>query len=245
VGEVQAAIEARLAGKAVEPQALVIDKQSPANSVTASGETLKGALVPLSPGDRLLQVIAAAGGVHAPVRDTYVELSRGGVSATIPLETLVAHPDQDIYAVPGDTLTLLRVPHTFSIFGATRRNAEIPFGADRLSLAEALAKSQGLDDKLANPKGVFLFRWERDPVVRALGEPIADGAPAGLSPIAYRFDLRDAKSYLLASVFPVHDKDLIFVADADVAPLKKVFEVVGTVVGPFRTALLVCASAKC
>jgi polysaccharide biosynthesis/export protein len=244
--EVEEEIEAMLADKALLPQALVIDKKSPANSVSAAGEMLKGGLVPLSPdGDRLLQVIAAAGGARTPIRDVFVRLSRGKVTATIPLQTLVSHPDEDIYAAPGDTLTLIRVPQTFAIFGAAGRNAAIPFQADRLSLAEALAKSQGLNDNLANPKGVFLFRWERDRVVRALGQPIADAAPEGLSPIAYRFDLADANSYLLASEFPVQDKDVIFVADADVEPLRKVLEVVGTVVGPFRTALLVCHRTGC
>jgi polysaccharide export outer membrane protein len=105
--------------------------------------------------------------------------------------------------------------------------------------------SKGLNDNLANPTGVFLFRWERQPVVRALGQPIAAGAPKDLSPIAYRFDLGDANSYLLARAFPVQDKDVIFVADAATAPVRKVFEVIGTVVGPFRTALLVCHRANC
>jgi polysaccharide export outer membrane protein len=244
--QVQAAIEAQLAAVALEPQALVIDKASPANSVSAWGETLKGGRVPLSPGgDRLLQVIAATGGARGPVRDLFVRLSRGGVTATIPLQTLVSDPRQDIYAAPGDTLTVIQVPQSFAVFGAAGRNAAIPFGADRLNLAEALAKSQGLDDNLANPRGVFLFRWERWRMVQALGQPIAAGAPEGLSPVAYRFDLGDAHSYLLAREFPVHDKDVIFVADAAAVPLRKVFEVVGTVVGPFRSALLICARAKC
>jgi polysaccharide biosynthesis/export protein len=239
--EVQEEIEAVLADKALLPQALVIDKRSPENSVSAWGEMLHGGRVPLSPGgDRLLQVIAAAGGARAPVEDVFVRLTRGSVTATIALDTLVAHPAEDIYAAPGDTLTLIEVPQTFAILGAAARNAAIPFDAERLSLAEALAKSKGLDDNLANPKGVFLFRWERDRVVRALGEPIAAGAPNGVSPIAYRFDLDDPRSYLWAREFPVEDKDVIFAADADVEPLRKVFEVVGEVVGPFRTGLIVC-----
>jgi polysaccharide biosynthesis/export protein len=245
--QVQQEIEAVLADKALQPQALVIDEKSPANSVSTSGDMLlKGGLVRLAPGgERLLQVIAAAGGARAPVRDVFVRLSRGDVTATIPLQTLVSEPAEDVYAAPGDTLTLIEVPQTFAIFGAASRNAAIQFPADRLSLAEALALSKGLNDNLANPKGVFLFRWEHDRVVRALGEPIADGAPAGLSPVAYRFDLEDANSNLLAQQFPVQDKDVIFVADADIEPLRKVFEVVGTVVGPFRSALLVCHRANC
>jgi polysaccharide biosynthesis/export protein len=119
------------------------------------------------------------------------------------------------------------------------------FSGQRLSLAQALAKSRGLNDYLANPRGVFLFRWEHDQVVRALGQPIADGAPKGLSPVAYRFNLGDAHSYFLAREFPIYDKDVILVADAAAVPVRKVFEVIGTVAGPFRTGLLVCHRAKC
>lgn len=246
VTEVQQEIEARLAGSALSPQALVIDLASPANSVSASGRILKGGRIALSPGgERLLQVIAAAGGARAPVRNVFVRLSRGPLTATIPLATLVSDPTEDIYAEPGDILTLIEVPHTFAIFGAASRNAMIAFDADQMSLAEAVAKSRGLDDNLANPSGVFVFRWERRSVVRALGQPIAAAAPRGLSPVVYRFDLRDAKSYFFAREFRVHDKDVIFVADADTAPLKKVFEVIGSVVGPYRTALIVCRRTRC
>jgi polysaccharide export outer membrane protein len=245
--EVQREIESALAGAVLLPQALVIDEFSPTNSVSASGEMVKGGRLPLAPGgERLLDVIAAAGGARAPVRTVFVRLSRGAVTATVPLHNLVSDPAENIYAAPGDVLTLIEVPQTFSIFGAAGRNAEIPFSADRLSLAEALAKSQGLNDNLANPRGVFLFRWERERVVRALGQPIAAGASEGLSPIAYRFDFGDANTNLLAREFSVHDKDLIFVADADAVPLRKVFEVIGTVVGPYGSALLVCQHAvKC
>jgi protein involved in polysaccharide export with SLBB domain len=189
--EVQQAIEARLAEKALGPQALVIVKNSAVNAVTVlltesgqassvgSGEPsvenlignlsnpvqatsaaatgagvspnliqaapAAGTRVPLSPGgDRLLQIIAAAGGAKAPVRETFVRLSRGGVTATIPLEQLVADPAEDLYAQPGDVVTLLRVPQTFSVFGATGRNAQIAFDARNITLGEALAKVAGL-----------------------------------------------------------------------------------------------------
>src|SRR5208282_2602480 len=144
--EVQQTIEALLADKALQPQALVIVRKSDANAVTVAGEVVAGARVPLTPGgDRVLQVIAAAGGANAPVYETFVRLSRHGVTATIPLERLIADPAEDIYAQPGDVLTLVRVPQTFSVFGAAGRNAAITFDAEKLTLSEALAKSQGLD----------------------------------------------------------------------------------------------------
>jgi len=241
--EVQQTIETLLASKALQPQALVIVKNSTANTVTVAGEVVPGARLPLSPGgDRLLQVIAAAGGAQAPVHETFVRLSRDGVTATIPFERLVADPAEDIYARPGDVLTLVRIPQTFSVFGATARNDLITFDAEKLTLSEALAKSQGLRDELANPKGVFLFRYEPAAIVRALDQPIATRAADGTSPVAYRFDFSDANSYVIADQFPVRDKDIIFVADAGAIQAQKVFTVLQTITGPVITGLLVCRS---
>ena len=243
--EVQQTIEALLASKALQPQALVMVKKSAANAVTVAGEVVAGARVPLSPGsDRLLQVIAAAGGAQAPVHEIFVRLSRDGVTAMIPLERLVADPAEDIYARPGDVLTLVRIPQTFSVFGATGRNTSITFDAEKLTLSEALAKSQGLRDDLANPKGVFLFRYEPASIVRALDQPLATTTHDGTSPVAYRFDFSDANSYLIADQFPVRDKDIIFVADAGAVQIQKLFTVLQTVTGPVITGLLVCHSGN-
>ena len=291
---VQQAIEGLLADKALDPQALVIVKKSTANTVTVTGEMVPGARVPLSPaGNRLLEVIAAAGGTAmnvtanndatpptaaagttifaaagdptllaaaggtatlaaarpptTPIHEIFVRLSRHGVTATIPLERLVADPAEDIYAEPGDVLTLVRQPQTFSVFGAAGRNAAITFDAEKLTVSEALAKSQGLRDDLANPKGVFLFRYEPASIVRALEQPMATRAPDGISPVAYRFDLADANTYFLADRFPVRDKDIIFVADAGAVQVQKLFTLFSTVTGPIITGLLVCrtGNTKC
>lgn len=239
--EVERAIEKRLDGKAIEPQALVAVSRSTANSVTVAGEAFRGKRVPLSPGgDRLLEVIAAAGGPHTPPHDTYVRLSRGGVTASIPMATLVADPAQDIFAEPGDVLTVVRQPQSFSVFGATGKNTAINFNGDRLSLSEALAKAGGLNDDRADPEAVFLFRYEPVAIVKALGQPVASNAPAGLSPVVYRFDMKEAKSYLLAKNFPMHDKDILFVADAASKPVYRFFTVLSQIVGPIETGLVTC-----
>src|SRR5215472_7459019 len=246
--EVQQTIEARLASKALQPQVLVIVKQSDANAVTVAGEGVAGARVRLSPGgDRLLQVIAAAGGAKAPVYETFVRLSRSGITGAISLERLVAEPAENIYAQPGDVITLVRVPQTFTVFGATGRNAAIAFDAENITLSQALAKSQGLRDDLANPKGVFLFRYEPASMVQALDQPMATHAPDNTSPIAYRFDFSDANSYLVADQFPIHDKDIIFVSDAGAIQIQKLFALLQTVTGPVVTGLLVCrnSNVKC
>ena len=242
--EVQRVIEQRLADKAIEPQVLVVITKSITNSVTVSGEVVAGARVPLSVnGDHLLDVIALAGGAKAPVYDTFVRLSREGVTATIPMEKLVSDPAENIYAWPGDVLTLVQVPQTFSVFGATGSNMQVSFGAQEITLAQALAKAGGLLDLRADPAGVFLFRFEPPAVVGALKAPPLAIGPGGTSPVVYRLDLSDANSYFFVQRFPVEDKDVIYVANARLNELQKFFTLLNTITGPVITGIVVKGAA--
>jgi polysaccharide export outer membrane protein len=238
--EVQKTIERRLAEKAIEPQAIVTITRSISNSATVTGEVISGARVPLSlKGDRLLDLIAAAGGAKTPVYETFVRLSRDGITATIPMEMLVSDPAENIYAYPGDVLTLVRLPQSFTVFGATGANAQVNFTAERMTLVEALAKAGGLQDLRADPAGVFLFRYEPPSIVKTLGRPELGTGPEGSSPMVYRLDLSDAKSYFLAQRFPIRDKDIIYVANADLNELQKFFTLLNTLSGPIITGIVV------
>ncbi|WP_438590806.1 hypothetical protein, partial [Klebsiella michiganensis] len=65
-------------------------------TVTVTGEVTAGARVPLSgKGDRLLDVVASAGGVRAAVSETFVRLSRGTTTATVPMTTVVSNPREN------------------------------------------------------------------------------------------------------------------------------------------------------
>jgi polysaccharide biosynthesis/export protein len=243
--EVQRAIERRLGEKAIEPQAIVTVAKSLSNSVTVAGEIVTGARVPLSVrGDRLLDVIAAAGGARSPVYETFVRLSRGGVTATIPMERLVSNPAENIYAQPGDVLTLVRLPQSFTVFGAAGTNTLVPFTAERMTLAEALAKSGGLLDQRADPAGVFLFRYEPPSMVKSLGRPVLATGPDAQTPVIYRLNLRNAKSFFLAQRFPVADKDIVYVANADLNELQKFFTLINTLTGPILSGVVVTNVVK-
>jgi polysaccharide export outer membrane protein len=238
--DVQHTIEHRLAEKAIEPQVIVVVTKSVTNSATVSGEVVSGSRVPLSiNGDRLLDLIALAGGAKSAVYDTFVRLSREGVTVTIPMERLVSDPAENIYAWPGDVLTLVKIPQTFSVFGATGLNTQVSFNAEKVTLAEALAKAGGLQDLRADPKGVFLFRFEPPDVVGALKAPPLATGPDGSSPVVYRLDLSDANSYFFAQRFPVDDKDIIYVANARLNELQKFFTLLNTITGPVITGIVV------
>jgi len=237
--EVQKTIEQRLAEKAIDPQVIVAVPRSLSNSVTVAGEVVSGARVPLSlKGDRLLDLIAAAGGAKTPVYETFVRLSRDGITATIPMEMLVSDPAENIYGYSGDVLTLVRLPQSFTVFGATGTNAEVNFTAERMSLVEALAKAGGLQDARSDPAGVFLLRFEPPSIINALGRPQLHTGPDGSSPVVYRLNLSDTKSYFLAQRFAVRDKDIIYVANADANELQKFFSLLNTLTGPVLTGLV-------
>src|SRR5205823_13272209 len=124
-------------------------------------------------------------------------------------------------------------------FGATGANAQIPFTSEKMTLVEGLAKAGGLQDLRSDPEGVFLFRFEPPRIIRTLGRPQLNTGPDGSSPVVYRLDLRDARSYFLAQRFPIVDKDIIYVANADLNELQKFFTLLNTLTGPIITGVVV------
>ncbi len=198
------------------------------NSVSVGGEVSAGARIPLSvKGDRLLDVISTAGGVQAPVNETFIELSRGSTTSRIPLITVINNPRENIYLHPGDTLTLVRDPQKFIAYGATGANAEIPFDADGVTLAEALAKSGGLQDNRSDPRGVFIFRYEPEVVARQY-DPSSPIVQSGrLTPVVYRLDLTDPNSLFLEQRFRIANRDLIYVSNSPSTEVQKVFAIIG------------------
>jgi polysaccharide export outer membrane protein len=231
--QVQKTIEQRLAEQLVQPQAIVAIIKAVSNSVTISGEEITGARVPLSVGgDRLMDVIATAGGSKSPVYATLIRLSRDNKTATIPMTTLVSDPQENIYVWPGDVITVVQKPEMFSVFGATLNNTQVPFGAGQLDLAQAIAKAGGLQDQRADPEGVFLFRFEPGVVVNALGVPNLGDGSGEKTPVVYHLNLRQVDGYFLAERFAVQDSDLIYVANAPMNELQKFFTLIGTVTGP-------------
>jgi polysaccharide export outer membrane protein len=231
--QVQQTIEQRLAEQIIQPQVIVTVTKAVSNSVTVLGEQATAARVPLSAaGDRLLDVIAVAGGNKSSFYDTSIRLTRNGQTVTIPITSLLSDPQADLFAWPGDIITLVQTPETFSVFGAAFNNTQVPFGAERLDLAQAIAKAGGLRDERADPEGVFLLRFERPAVVRALGVPDLANEPGGNSPVLYHLNLRQINGYFLAERFAVKNNDLIYVANASMTDLQKFFTLVGTITGP-------------
>jgi polysaccharide biosynthesis/export protein len=243
--DVQTVVEHALQGKAIQPQVLVNVAHSVSNTVTVTGEVVNGARVPLSvKGDRVMEVIAAAGGIRAPVNETYVQLSRGAVTERVAMTRVTSDPKENIYMRPNDVLTLIRDPQTFIVYGATGKNEEIPFDAEGINLAQALAKAGGLIDTRADPAGVFVFRYEPEEVARAL-RPDSPLVRHGYStPIVYRLNLHEANSLFVAQSFQVLNRDLLYVSNAPVTDFQKYEDIISSLTGPAYTGIVASTYVK-
>ena len=231
--EVEQIILDRLAGKAIEPQALVTVSRNISNSVTVTGEVTSGARIPLTAkGDRILDVVGSSGGVRGAVHETFVRLTRGNATVTVPMETILANPQENVFVRPGDILTLVREPQSFTTFGAIGANTQIPFGTIGISLEEALAKAGGLSDLRSDPDGIFLLRFETPGIVRELVPKRSMDVREKLIPVVYRLSLRDAKNYFLARSFSMRDKDVLYVANASSVELTKFLSIISTLTAP-------------
>lgn len=240
--QIEQEIAARLKSKANDPQVLVRVLRNVSSNVTVVGEVNTSTRLSLTPrGERLLDALAAAGGTRHPVGKVTVQLTRETVQdgrrvarvLSLPLDSVITDPDQNVILQPGDVVTVLFQPNSLMLLGATTRNEELNFESKGISLAQALARAGGLQDNRANPAAVFIFRFE-DPAVAGVTNPPRVTAE-GRIPVVYRVNLRDPATFFMAQGFPMRDKDILFVADAPAAELQKFLNIVSSVVIPAVT----------
>jgi polysaccharide export outer membrane protein len=238
--DVEQRIVTGLTGKAIEPQVLVTVPLGLSNAVTVLGEVTNGARVPLSVrGERILDVLASAGGIRAPAHETFVTLQRRGRTVAVPMQRVVLNASENIYAHPDDVITVVRDPQTYSVFGAAGRNAVVPFDAAGMTLEQAVAKAGGLLDWRSDPQGVFLLRYETARVARQL-DPNFKLAPSDAKvPVIYKINLRDAKSYFLAQSIQIRNRDMIYVANAQVTEIQKILQLLMSAAQPVATGAAV------
>lgn len=228
--QIEAEVARRLNGKANQPQVLVRVTRNATSNVTVVGEVTQSLRMPLTAkGERLLDAFAAAGGVRQPVGKMTVQLTRGEVVQAMALDTVIQDPKQNIVLQPGDVVTALFQPLSFTALGATGKNEEVFFEAQGITLAQALARSGGLQDQRADARGVFIFRFEEPMVLGVAGE-IQPLTPDGKVPVIYRVDLKDPKSFFVAQGFPIHNKDVLYVSNAPAAELQKFLNIITSVI---------------
>jgi polysaccharide export outer membrane protein len=222
--QVQNAIVDALKGRALEPQAVVALVDQRASSISVLGDVTSSGRFPTSAsGERILDALARAGGPRSQGFDELVTLEREGRRATVPFGALVYEPANNIYVRPQDTLFLSREPQTFVGFGASGTQGQFNFDAWRLTLAEAVAKMSGLNDNLADPASVFIYRGEARQVAQRLGVDVAK-FEGTIIPIIYNVSFRDPAGYFLATKFQMRNKDVVYTSNSFSVESSKVLQ---------------------
>ena len=220
--EIEAIVERGLAGKSQNPQATVTVRENVSNTVYVSGAVNRPGRVPLTAArERLLDALAVGGGATQATDNMVLRFTRDGRSVETRLSGIRTGSPQDLVLLPGDRIELILRPRTFSVFGATQRVALLPFETDQLTLIEALARVGGPNDQLADPRGVFLFRYVAE----------QNGAP-----IIYRLNLMRPTDYFLAQNIRMHDKDMLYISNSPSNLPTKFINVLNQLFSPFLTA---------
>ena len=231
--EVEREITSRLAGKAHEPQVIVQITRNATSGVTTVGDIATNTRIPLSPrGERLLDVSAAAGGLKTPVDKTTIQITRGDRVVTMPMSSVVRDPAENIRLASNDVVTAVSQAFSFTSLGATGTSSEVPFESTGITLSQALGRAGGLNSDRADPRGVFVFRFENP---AAVSPAIASTAPRtadGKIPVVYTVDMANPASFFVAQHFPIRDKDVLYVSRARLSDLQKFVSIVASIAFP-------------
>lgn len=231
VERVRAAIASRLVGQAVDPQVQVKLTSDGGYMLSVIGDVARPGRfdIPAS-GLRLIEAVALAGGTRKSGFETRLTIVRGDTRASVRHDDVVRHPENNIWLMPRDVVQVLHKPRSFTAFGAVTSQNLLRFETETVSLAEALAQSGGLNDRLADAGGVFLFRFENHRRLQRAKAEIPDQRYAKGIPTIYRLDFTEPQAFFLASSFMMRDNDIIYVANAPAVEFNKF---ISTIVSPF------------
>jgi polysaccharide export outer membrane protein len=231
------AIAKALEGKATNPQAIVSLVSSTINTASVNGDVNKPDLVPLTVrGERVLDVIAQAGGPKSSTFDEEVQMVRGGRVARINMQRLVNDAAENIRVRPGDSIVVVRNPRTFEVLGSALKVAQYDFNVEQVTLAEAVARSGGLNDSIADVGQLYLLRFEPVSMMRRILRPDDAqlrklGAGRDTVPVAYHLDLRGASGYFVSQSVQMRDKDLVLITNAESVGFSKLVQIMRGVAG--------------
>ncbi|WP_428153027.1 polysaccharide biosynthesis/export family protein [Brevundimonas sp.] len=220
-----AAIRRSLVGKVANPQVLVSIAGNASNTVNVLGDVRQPGRAPLGVNsDRILDVIAAAGGSARTTDDLTISIQREGRTYTAPLSAVTTEFGENVRLQRGDVVNVQYKPRRFSTFGGLNAVAQVDMPAGPMTLTGAMSKVGGLNTNTANARRVLIFRFERPEVAQALG--ISQPATPRGVPVVYELDFSDAANVFAATNMQVMPEDVIYVPLAGAAEMRKFFEVV-------------------
>ena len=228
--QLQEMVQSGLRGMSQDPQVLVSIQESITNSVIVAGEVARpGRLVLSTNRESLVDAVALAGGYRGAAKDAVARVQRDGENFEIRLSDLLDIPAEDIRVAPGDRITIISRPQSFSVLGAPNRAEEIVFPRARLTLAQAVALSGGANPNQGDAAAIFVFRYVA----------LSNGTE---QPTVYHLNMMKPGAYLLSQRFVMHDRDVLYVGNARANQLTKFVQLLSQLFVPVTTVRAVTAN---
>jgi len=214
LGQLHDAIVARLS-KLVVGADVSVTRAADARGqmVTVQGNLTKPGMYPITQtAQRLSSALAQAAPVQTNPEQLIISLRRENQVASVRLSDIYRNQNNDILLRSGDVITAYDAKEFLTVLGAAGQQGRVEISKRNYSVLDALADSRGLDDKLADPRSVFLF---------TPAQAGAEGKP-DLLPVVYQFDLTRPEQVALAREFTVHEGQAIYISDAPFTQVQKV-----------------------
>lgn len=214
---VVADIQSILAKQGHDIQASVLDINGLSSSVIVQGQVGRPGEHHLTQeGRNLLDVLAIAGGSTLPNHSAEIRITRNGIAARMPLAMAVRNSRFNIDLSPADQILVTPRRRFYYALGAVNAPGQHIYNASRITLTQALAQVAGLNDNLAAPRGVFIYRRS------GLASTMSDSS----SQVIYRLNMTKPDSFFIADQFTILPGDVLYVSDAPVANLTKVLQTI-------------------
>ncbi|ATJ82692.1 polysaccharide export lipoprotein Wza [Halomonas beimenensis] len=205
--EVRRLLTRRLSSVITDPQLEVGVAAFRSQKVYVSGAVVTPGMVPLDVEPlTILDAISEVGGARPDADWHNVRLTRNGREERLSLFDLMRRGDltQNRLLRDGD---ILHVPtsenQNVAVLGRVLRPGTIELGNERINLTDALARAVVVDERRAEPSGIFVVR----------------GHDAGADKLAtvYQLDISDATRLMLGTRFPLQPQDVVYVTAAPLA----------------------------
>lgn len=166
--------------------------------VQVTGEVVAPSAMPLTDLPlRVQDAVAFAKGFTPEADLSAVTLTRGGVAHQLDLLAFYERGDasQNWLLEAGDVINVGdRNPNRVFVLGEVKRQQAKLMVKRRMTLAEAIGDSDGLDPIAANVGKIYVIRGDYD------------------APEIFRLDASSADALLLATRFPLHPRDIVYVS---------------------------------
>jgi polysaccharide export outer membrane protein len=218
VAEIRKLLAERLTRVITNPQLDVRVAAFRGKRAQVTGEVVQPSTVPITDVPlRIQDAIALARGFTPEADYSNVTLSRQGRTYHLNLQALYEDGDvsQNWLIADGDVIHVAdRSRNKVFVLGEVRQQQSKLMIKGRLTLAEAINETGGLEPNVAAVGQIFVIRGSYD------------------APLVYHLDASSADALLLAAAFPLRPRDVVFVGTNGLAEWNRVFnQILPTITG--------------